>query len=145
MIKTERQYHVTRAQAKKFSRALAAVETAADHQSEIHPALRKAEVDGLQSQLEDLRAELEEYEALRSGEQTTFHADSFDELPRALIKARVALGLSQRQLAERLGLKEQQVQRYEATEYASASLTRIREVIDALGIRVREEVVLPGR
>ena len=31
------------------------------------------------------------------------------------------------------GVKEQQVQRYEATDYASASLTRIREVASALG------------
>ena len=34
---------------------------------------------------------------------------------------------------QRLGLKEQQIQRYEATDYASASLTRTREVAGALG------------
>ena len=50
------------------------------------------------------------------------------EIPRMLIKARIAKGLSQKELAERLGLKEQQIQRYEATEYATASLARIREV-----------------
>ena len=51
--------------------------------------------------------------------------------------------MSQKDLAERLGLKEQQVQRYEATEYASASVARVSEVIRALGIRMREEVLLP--
>ena len=69
---------------------------------------------------------------------------SFAELPRALIQSRIALGLSQKELAERLGLKEQQIQRYEATEYAGASVQRIQEVIQALGLQVREEVVLPG-
>ena len=70
-------------------------------------------------------------------------ATSFAELPRALIQSRIALGLSQKELAERLGLKEQQIQRYEATEYAGASVQRVQEVIQALGLQVREEVVLP--
>ena len=55
-----------------------------------------------------------------------------DELPTVLIKARISQGLSQKDLAERIGLKEQQIQRYEATDYASASLSRIKEVANAL-------------
>ena len=47
--------------------------------------------------------------------------------------ARVARGLNQKTLAGRLGLKEQQIQRYEASEYASASLARIRSVAEVLG------------
>ncbi len=43
--------------------------------------------------------------------------------------------LSQRQLADRLGLKEQQIQRYEATQYASASLSRLREVAAELDVQ----------
>ena len=56
------------------------------------------------------------------------------------VEARVASGLSQRDLAERLGLKEQQIQRYEATEYASASLRRIREVVGALGVDLAGQI-----
>src|SRR6266568_2484196 len=52
-----------------------------------------------------------------------------------------ALALTE--LAERLGLKEQQIQRYEATEYASASFERLKEIIAALGIKVQEHVLLP--
>ena len=59
------------------------------------------------------------------------------ELPATLIKARIARGLSQKDLADRIGLKEQQIQRYEATDYASASLTRIKEFVSAL----RDEAV----
>ena len=51
-----------------------------------------------------------------------------------LIKARIARGMSQRDLAERIGLKEQQIQRYEATDYASVSLSRIREVVNGLDV-----------
>ena len=55
-----------------------------------------------------------------------------NDLPQALIRARIASGLSQRELAMRLGLKEQQIQRYEATKYASASLSRVIEVAQAI-------------
>src|ERR1019366_3162994 len=70
-------------------------------------------------------------------------AQSIEDLPRALIRARIALGMSQKELAEKMGLKEQQIQRYEATEYSAASLTRIREVGEALGIRISESILLP--
>ena len=33
------------------------------------------------------------------------------------MRARIALGYTQKKLAERVGLKEQQIQRYEETEY----------------------------
>ena len=46
-------------------------------------------------------------------------------------------GLSQKELAKRLGIKEQQLQRYEATEYAPASLRRVIEVTKALGLKVQ--------
>ncbi len=53
-------------------------------------------------------------------------------LPEALIDDRKKRGLTQRELAERLGIKEQQIQRYEATRYQSASLKRIVEVAEAM-------------
>jgi hypothetical protein len=42
-------------------------------------------------------------------------------------------------LAERLGLKEPQIQRDEATDDASASLTRVCEVARSLGLKVKAE------
>jgi len=132
MIKNEREYRITKAQAEKFRRAVAAFH--AEKDTAVHPRLRRAQADALRSQLADLDGELKQYEALRSGKRRVIRTQSLADLPRALIEARVASGLSQRDLAERLGLKEQQIQRYEATEYASASLRRVREVVGALGV-----------
>ena len=58
----------------------------------------------------------------------------------ALIQARIAAGLTQEELAERLGLKKQQVQRYEATRYATANLKRLNAVADALEVSVTSNV-----
>jgi len=144
MIKNERQYRISKAQAETFAQALAHIEQApAD--AGVHLLLRKAEREALQSQLESLRDEIRAYEDLRDGKERVFVSHSFDGLPAALIKARIAAGLSQKELAERLGLKEQQVQKYEATDYTSASLARVRAVIQALGVSVKEEVSIAGR
>jgi transcriptional regulator with XRE-family HTH domain/dephospho-CoA kinase len=61
-----------------------------------------------------------------------------------MIQARIASGMSQEDLAQRLGVKPQQIQRYEATDYMAASLARVSEVVQALGIQVHEDVLLPG-
>jgi ribosome-binding protein aMBF1 (putative translation factor) len=137
-IKNDRQYRITKAQAHKLETALTQTARRADN-GKVYPLLRKAQADALRSQLADLRAEIRQYEALHSGEQRKFDLASLDDLARALIQARIAAGLSQKDLAARLGLKEQQIQRYEATDYASASLARVREVARALGLKVKAE------
>src|SRR6266699_5176748 len=129
MIKNERQYRITKAKDEKFENTLAQLAETTEDRKHIHPLLRKAEEDALRSQIAELHAEIEEYEILKSGKYNTFKLETFEELPRVLIKARIASGLSQKDLAERLGLKEQQIQRYEATEYASASFDRLKEII----------------
>ncbi len=141
MTENERQYRITKLQAEKFEQALLTLEKQVPAKY-VHPLLRQAQLDALQRQQESLRQELADYEALKGSGLRVFPAASFDELPRTLIKARIAAGLSQKELAERLGLKEQQVQKYEATEYTSASMARMRDVIQALGVTVMEEVAL---
>lgn len=140
MIKNERQYRITKAAADKFQQALVEDRRGGGSHPDIHPLLVKAQEDAMRSQLDDLQAELREYEALSSGHHASLALSSFAELPRALIRARIVAGLSQKELAERLGLKEQQLQRYEATEYASASVTRVGEVIRALQLEIRGDV-----
>ena len=157
MIKNERQYRITRAQAARLKKSLEAAGKRTGENDEeplglfasgivrerpaqyggVHPLIAKAQKDAMNSQLADLEGELTEYEALKSGEFDLDALKAVGEIPHMLIKARIAKGLSQKELAQRLGLKEQQIQRYEATEYATASLTRIREV--AAVYRVEEE------
>ena len=141
MITNKRQYRITKAEAERFEQALAHSTEQGTH---LHPRMRQAMQEGLESQLADLREQLAEYEALRNGRITVLELNSLMELPDALIRARTAAGVTQKELAARLGLKEQQVQRYEATHYAGASLERLQAVAEALGVTIHERVILPG-
>ena len=135
MIKNERQYRITKNQVDRFSRTLDHLRRQPTEAKDVHPLIAKAQEDALQSQLGDLEEQLQEYEALKAGHFDLGTLNAVAELPTVLIKARIAQGLRQKDLAERLGLKEQQIQRYEATDYATASLTRIKEVANALSVK----------
>lgn len=133
MITNDVQYRSTKGHLRRFEEAAANLETAAGAK----PTKRQQlEIDATRAQAADLRAELDEYERLASGSVATFEASTLAELAMVLIQARVARGWSQRQLAEALGVAEQQVQRYESTAYRSASLARICDIADTLGIDV---------
>lgn len=138
MITNERQYRITNSQLAKLREAAESfsVKEVADRLNS--GALAKAELAALQSEIENLAQQVQEYETLRSGSVDALQASSLAGLPRILIKARIARGLSQKELAEAIGVKEQQVQRYEAEEYASASLRRLADIANALDINVRE-------
>jgi transcriptional regulator with XRE-family HTH domain len=142
MIRNERQYRITKAQVEEFERTTRSL--AERKPSGVHPRIIQAQRDAIQSQVEELREELTAYEALQKGGARILELTSLEQLPGALIQGRIAAGLTQRELAERLGMKEQQLQRYEATNYAGASLERIRSIMSALGVKTREDVFLPG-
>lgn len=143
MIRTEHQYRVGTARKNELTDALDNIGPSLEHYTASdwkERALRSS----LLSQLTDLDTELVEYEQLRAGRiaQVT-QIESLDELPRKLIQARIVAGITQRELASRLGVREQQIQRYEAEEYAGVGLGRVRDVMAALGVSLSAELSLP--
>ena len=141
MIKNERQHRITSSRAEEFRQAIAKWEDQR-RASRLSAKLQQAQADALRSQLATLERELREYDELRSGQRTRLTYASFDDLPKALVQARIARGWTQKDLADRLGLDEQKIQDYEATDYQRASLARISAIVRALEIEIREEVKL---
>jgi hypothetical protein len=66
MIETERQYQITKAAAERFEHALDEMKRGANEGAVLHPQLRTAQQAAIQSQLDDLHAELRDYEARQS-------------------------------------------------------------------------------
>jgi len=138
MITNERQYRITSTQLERLRKAIDDFDIKAVIKKTKSKVLAKAELDALRSEYENLSMQLHEYETLKSGTVEILKASSLEELPSILIRARITRGLSQRQLADAIGLKEQQIQRYEAEEYASANLSRLAQVAKALGLSINE-------
>ena len=141
MIKNERQYRITNAEAQRFRDAIAEL-GGKQRPSNIAPRLWEAQRQAAQSQLQELEEQIAAYEQLHIGKSKEVMLEAVDDLPKALIRARIAAGITQEGLARRLGVKPQQVQRYEATEYESASFARILKVVRALGLRMPKAVRL---
>lgn len=99
-------------------------------------------LDPMRSFHQQLEEEVRSYERLKRGE--------FDEisnlrgLGQLLVSLRIARGLSQRELAERLGVHETQVSRDERNEYHGVTLERASRILEALGAQVHSRVELPG-
>ena len=81
---------------------------------------------------DDVRKEIDDYVSIRNQIVNVFKLDSFDDLGQAVIRARVARGWTQRELAERLGVSEQMVQKDEHQEYENIGLSRLGDILDVL-------------
>jgi HTH-type transcriptional regulator / antitoxin HipB len=139
MIKNERQYKITRTRADEVRNTIGELQRVPLPDG-LQPEMRELQLDALRGTLGDLDAELAEYDALYNA--TLIEATGIEQLPVALIRARIACGLTQRQLAERIGLQEQAIQRYEASDYAAVSFARLVEIAEALGLTIHYDVRL---
>ena len=84
--------------------------------------------------------ETKRYEDLRDGRIGRRELGSLRDLTTALVEARIVAGLTQKQLGERLGVEERQIQRWEANLYSGVGVERLQEVVDALGMEVKVTV-----
>ena len=99
----------------------------------------KRAMDPLQSFHEQLKEEVGSYERLRRGEFE--EVTNFEGMGRLLIALRISQGLSQRELAERLGVHESTVSRDERNEYHGITLERTAKVLAALGVTLSTSVL----
>ncbi len=63
-------------------------------------------------------------------------------LGRSLVALRIARGISQRDLAERLGVHESQVSRDERNDYHGVTVERATRVLDALKVQMKSSFEL---
>lgn len=134
MIKNEKQYQTTCKKLEEFREAVLLLKNKMDMDLD----LRNIQLGALQAQIEVLDGDLEEYLKLKKKQITQLEIKNLRELPEVMIKARIAKGLTQAELADKLNMKVQQIQRYELDNYESASFSRICEVLLALELDVMD-------
>jgi hypothetical protein len=118
------------------------------HETELARMGLKAEeikraMDPLRSFSLQLDEEVEAYERLKRGDLGEM--DNLHGLGRTLVALRIALGLTQRQLAERLSVNESQISRDERNEYQGITVDRASRILDALGVTLKSAFQTPVR
>src|SRR5436190_12774764 len=129
MIKSDAQRERTAAQIEGFRHALAKV--AKDKPDKRSVAIRGS----YESMIRQLEDELGEYDRLKSGEVALPHVERLDQIAPFITKIWIAKGLSQTELARRLGVRKQVVSHYEESEYQTVAISILQELFDAIGIK----------
>ncbi len=99
----------------------------------------KRVMDPVRSFHEQLKEEVESYEKLKRGEFEEVR--NFDGIGRLLVALRISQGMTQRELAERLGVHESQVSRDERNEYHGITVERAGRILEAVGADTRTAVL----
>lgn len=126
MIKSQRQLKVSKDQLSGF-------EVAYTQGLESLPATH-IRLRAMESVSVTLRRQIREFEALLAGDESAVIVNGLHDLPKALIQLRILRGLTQKALAEKLGVKAQQVQRWEHEDYENISFSRLEEIAEVLGL-----------
>jgi len=142
MITNERQYKITKAQAQRFLDAINAFDMETVVNKGTHPKIAQAQLDQMKSEYKIFIDQLNDYDELSSGEFKNFGETTFEELPTLLIKARIARTWTQKELAEKLNIKQQQVQRYESELYSSCKYSTLVKIANVLGLVIKESATL---
>ena len=141
MIQNERQYKITQTKLKDLKLDRVALDLP---DFDLHPRLILARKNSLNILIGELEQEIAEYDRLKSGQINEWPISSLQDLPNVMIKARIAVGMTQKELAEKIGVQEQQIQRYEANNYRAVGFERLQEVMSALDIRISQAVMQLG-
>lgn len=93
MIKSEKQYRITKAQIRRFQDAVADL-ARQKRPANVTPRLWQAQREAAQSQFQELQEQVEAYERLHVGKSKELTLEAVEDLPKTLIQARIASGLT---------------------------------------------------
>jgi DNA-directed RNA polymerase specialized sigma subunit len=141
MIRNDQEYQATLKRVEQ-DRQVAAQQQAALEQAGLAPGEVERAMQPLLSFHAQLAEEVTWYERVKRRDFGVL--SQLSGLGRLLIALRIANNLTQRELAQRLGVDESQVSRDERNEYYGITVERAQRVLDALGAEVVTRVVEAG-
>lgn len=145
LITNERQEREVSALIEQISQALSSEQVLQQIVDGLPPEVLDGVRESLVAERQELIDSLAAYQAAQSGNVEGLKARAGGDLGALLVAARVAKGWKQKELARRLFLPEQQVQRYEAERYRSISLSGLLRVARTLGIQLAADIDQPLR
>lgn len=142
MIKNEKQYKITKKKLLDIDAKRAAI-IARQPSPTTKDQLILVSLITMKDQLEQ---ELAAYD-LQKKDTGALGARPLSKLPSLIIEYKIRSGMTQKQFASLIGMKEQQLQRYEAEDFQSISFKNLLKIVHAIGldIRLRETPLAPRK
>jgi HTH-type transcriptional regulator/antitoxin HigA len=130
MISNEKQYKISKKRVADIQLKIA--ETGKDTRHD--PLRNKLILASLNNQLKQSREEVTQYESLKKKKTVTIKERPLSQLPQLIIEYKIASGLTQKEFSLKLGMKEQQLQRYEANRFKGISFDNLLQMITAMDV-----------
>jgi hypothetical protein len=143
MIKDDLEYKVTQEWVEKFQKTIAMMDCDEDAKKTNFLKWESGR-SAIQCHLDKLQEEIAEYERLISCDRSQpidIIVEDLTKLPDALIKARIAAKMSEKELAEIVGMDEDRIKECEKKNYQCASFVEILEISCALGLEFKTAVM----
>lgn len=141
IILNEKELREAKARLAKLADAFSSEETFKHVVAGLPPEVIAQVTRMMKAERADLQSAVAAYlGAKENGHAKELEAHAHSDPGVTLIVARIAKGYSQKELAWRLGLKEQQVQRYEADRYNSISLKNYSRIASLLGVHLKASI-----
>ena len=131
MIKNEKQYRISKKRLAELEHTITSKQPKVSSGSK-----EEGTIVSLLRIKNDIREEIKQYESLKKKGMLLNRKVTVAQLPNILIEHKIAKGLTQKQYSEILGIKEQQLQRYEAENYSSVSFGRLLEYLEKAKIKI---------
>lgn len=135
MITSDKQYQAAKDQLERLEASLKAP---------MKPGVAQAIADAGKAQtqelIDEIRAEIDEYDRTRHMKPSEIPIHSIDDLMVAPIRYRIAAHLSIDAFARRVEISARQIARYESEHYQNSSVPNLKKILERLNIRLHGEL-----
>lgn len=133
MIKNEKQYNISKRKLRELKHQIGKTSKATDQD----PLRNQLILASLNATKKELEHEIRLYESLKFTKEKVLKERLIADLPSIITEYKIISGLTQKELSAMLGLKEQQLQRYEATGFKSVTFKNLLKYLDLMGLEVK--------
>lgn len=132
MIKNEKQYSISKKLLNEINENIADLKKDTTQ----HPLKIKLMLASALNMQMEIEQDILLYETLKTDRIGKLKERLFSDLPSLLTEYKIKSGLTQKEFAAQLGIKEQQLQRYEADNFRSVTFKNLLRFLDAVGLEV---------
>jgi len=133
MILNEREAREARSRTVEFDTVLSSATIFDPIVAGLPPQIVEGFRKAIKAHKEEINSLVEAYDSAKNGNYSELKRRAGNDPGLSLIVGRIARRLTQKDLARKLGLKEQQIQRYEADRYSTISMVNFQRVASVLG------------